>query len=103
MTEKRENGVVPVVVVRPLDGPFDYDVPDGETLAPGDFVEVPFGPSTLAGVVWDGTPEVSGRTLKTVSRRLSAPASAMTRRCRNKRRLRVAGSAALASRSTRNQ
>lgn len=40
----------------PLARAFDYAVPDGMQVAPGDYVEVPFGKKTVVGVVWsDGS------------------------------------------------
>ena len=44
---------IPVLVPLPLDGPFDYLAPDGGLPPPGSFVQVPFGPRELIGVVWD--------------------------------------------------
>ena len=46
---------VPVLLPLPLEGPYDYLVPEGMTLAPGDFVVVPLGPRERLGVVWSGT------------------------------------------------
>jgi primosomal protein N' (replication factor Y) len=40
----------------PLDGPFDYGVPEGMDVKPGDVVEVPFGPRSAIGIVWDEPP-----------------------------------------------
>ncbi len=54
--EKRR-GVVPVLLPYPLAGAFDYRVPHGMTVAPGDIVAVPLGNRTVSGVVWDGPPE----------------------------------------------
>jgi len=67
---------VAVLLPLPLDGAFDYWVPDGLVLAEGDFVEVPFGRRTMSGVVWrlggaDGGLESS--KLKTVIRKHDAP------------------------------
>ena len=36
----------------PFDAPFDYGVPEGMTVAAGDYVRVPFGRKELVGVVW---------------------------------------------------
>src|SRR3546814_8330213 len=44
---------VPVLLPYPLAGAYDYRVPCGVDLAPGDFVEVPLGPRRVIGVVWD--------------------------------------------------
>ncbi len=49
---------VSVVVTAPLDGPFDYLLPDGRPRPePGQVVAVPFGRQVLPGVVWDTRPE----------------------------------------------
>ena len=37
-----------------LDQTYDYLVPDGLELLPGEFVAVPFGPQERIGIVWDG-------------------------------------------------
>ena len=65
---------VPVVVPLPLDTPFDYAADDVE-LRSGDYVEVPFGPRQVIGVVWDVAPErpVASARLKPIRRRLDAP------------------------------
>jgi len=66
---------VPVALPLPLDEAFDYRAPPGTALAPGDFVEVPFGPRTVIGVVWDHPParRIAEARLKVVERRLDAP------------------------------
>jgi primosomal protein N' (replication factor Y) (superfamily II helicase) len=71
---------VSVLIPLPLDEPFDYAVADDLNLAPGDLVEVPFGPRQVIGAVWDrragalpDRPIVAAR-LKPVRRRLDAPA-----------------------------
>ncbi len=67
---------VPVVVPLPLDGPFDYALPADLRVAPGDLVEVPFGPRQVIGAVWDsGAAETAGAParLKSIQRRLDAP------------------------------
>lgn len=65
----------PVLVPLPLDQPFDYAIPDDLELAPGDLVEVPFGPRQVIGAVWDARvgPEVPAKRLKAIRRRLEAP------------------------------
>ena len=64
---------VPVLVPLPLDTPFDYAA-DLELRA-GDYVEVPFGPRQVIGVVWDAAPDrpVASERLKPIRRRLDAP------------------------------
>jgi primosomal protein N' (replication factor Y) len=63
-----------VLLPLPLDGAYDYRVPDGMTLAPGDFVAVPLGSREIVGVVWDRpSSEVAPAKLKPVADRLDAP------------------------------
>ncbi len=69
---------IPVLVPLPLDAPFDYALPADLRLAPGDLVEVPFGPRQLIGAVWDArSAEVTGAPvaarLRPIQRRLDAP------------------------------
>ena len=49
--------VVPVLLPYPFAGPFDYRVPVGMSVAPGDIVMVPLNRRIEYGVVWDGPPE----------------------------------------------
>jgi primosomal protein N' (replication factor Y) len=65
---------VPVLVPLPLDTPFDYAADDLELQA-GDYVEVPFGPRQVIGVVWDAAPgrRVASERLKPIRRKLDAP------------------------------
>ena len=44
---------VSVLLPLPLAGAYDYAVPPGLALAPGDLVSVPLGRRTLVGAVWD--------------------------------------------------
>ena len=64
----------PVLLPLPLDTPFDYAVDEVE-LRPGDYVEVPFGPRQVIGVVWDAAPDrrVARERLKPIGRKLDAP------------------------------
>ncbi len=66
---------VPVLLPLPLDEPFDYAPPGGPDLPAGSFVEVPFGPRHVIGVVWDApaTTRVVDRRLKAIRRRIDAP------------------------------
>ncbi|WGF88207.1 primosomal protein N' [Marinivivus vitaminiproducens] len=71
----RVSDSVPVLVPVPLDGPFDYLASAPGGLPPGTLVEVPFGPRSLPGVVWDERsprPAAPAR-LKTIGRVLDAP------------------------------
>ncbi|MGK2284979.1 primosomal protein N' [Pedomonas sp. V897] len=56
---------------------FDYRIPEGETLRPGDVVRVPLGPRQVTGVVWDpdvfAVQEVAESRLRPVSARLPVP------------------------------
>ncbi len=45
---------VPVLLPVALDQTYDYALPDGVTLRPGQFILVPFGAQHRLGVVWDG-------------------------------------------------
>ena len=67
----------PGVAVRPaagFAGLYDYAVPDGMALAPGDIVRVPLGPRDLWGVVWGAAlGEVPPDRLKPVAERSWAP------------------------------
>jgi len=66
---------VAVLLPRPLTTAYDYRVPDGLTLATGDIVRVPLGPSAMSGVVWGpGTGEVDDTKLRDVAARHDCPA-----------------------------
>ncbi len=45
---------VSVLLPLPLAGAYDYGLPEGMRLAPGEFVVAPLGRRALVGVVWDG-------------------------------------------------
>jgi primosomal protein N' (replication factor Y) len=63
-----------VLLPLPLEGTYDYAVPRGLALAPGDFVRVPLGPRNVLGVVWGaGAGDVAAAKLKSVAERLEAP------------------------------
>ena len=68
---------VPVLLPLPLEGAFDYAVPaeSGLDLAPGDVVEVPFGPRSVIGIVWNEPPakRADPTRLKPVRRQLETP------------------------------
>jgi primosomal protein N' (replication factor Y) len=71
-----QDGRLPVLLPLPLAGPYDYAVPPGQTLAPGDLVRVPLGSRELSGVVWDPTaegPGVAADRLKPVAGRIDLP------------------------------
>ena len=50
-----------------VEGPFDYEVPHGLELAPGDFVFAPIGQQFKLGVVWGVGDAEPGRTLKSIA------------------------------------
>src|SRR5208282_4572634 len=50
---------VPVLLPYPFAGPFDYRVPRGMAVAPGDLVLVPLNRREEVGVVWDGAPDAT--------------------------------------------
>ena len=67
---------VPVLLPYPFAGPFDYAVPEGMEVAPGDLVLVPLNRRAEVGVVWDagqGDP-VPEAKLKPIDAVLDAPA-----------------------------
>ncbi len=67
---------VPVLLPYPFAGPFDYAVPEGMNVQPGDLVLVPLNRRAEVGVVWDagqGDP-VAESKLKPIDAVLDAPA-----------------------------
>ena len=65
---------VRVLLPLPLREAYDYRVPAGMTLNPGDYVEVPLGPRRVLGVVWgEGAGVVESARLKAVVRRFDVP------------------------------
>ena len=68
-----------VLLPLPLSGAYDYLIPEGESLSPGDLVQVPLGRREALGVVWDPLPEGAEEKplplarLKSVTARLDAP------------------------------
>ena len=78
MTGKPQTGPatrVPVLLPYPFEGPFDYGVPAGMALGPGDVVLVPLNRRPEIGVVWDSPsdPTVAEARLKPVAARLDVP------------------------------
>ncbi len=74
--------IAEVLLPLALAGAYSYVIPDGMTLAPGDYVEVPLGPRSRLGVVWAVKAEApEGTRLKPVSARFDfTPLSALHRR-----------------------
>src|SRR5512134_3815208 len=65
---------VAVLLPLPLAGSYDYTVPPGLAVSPGDFVEAPLGRRAMAGVVWGaGVDEVQEAKLRPLGRVLPAP------------------------------
>src|SRR5690348_11726932 len=65
---------VAVLLPLPLAGAYDYRVPDGMALRPGEFVAVPLGGRAVIGVVWgEASGEVDEAKLKPVAELLDAP------------------------------
>ncbi|MGB1081259.1 MAG: primosomal protein N', partial [Alphaproteobacteria bacterium] len=66
---------ISVLLPLPFPGPFDYAVPEGTYVEPGNVVRVPLGPRTALGVVWDRdetASEVDESKLKSITQVLSA-------------------------------
>ncbi|MFZ5789510.1 MAG: primosomal protein N' [Pseudomonadota bacterium] len=65
---------VSVLLPLPLAGAYDYRLPEGIAVAPGDFVIVPLGRRETIGVVWgEGSGAVAPAKLRDVIERLEAP------------------------------
>ncbi len=65
---------VDVLVPYPVDRAYSYAVPEGMSLAPGDYVAVPLGNREVPGVVWDGAPEgPPPKNIKTILARYDMP------------------------------
>ena len=66
--------IADVLLPLAVPAPYSYRIPDGFALAPGDYVEVPLGPRSHIGVVWE-TRETGGTNLKLrdVTQRFDAP------------------------------
>jgi primosomal protein N' (replication factor Y) len=70
---------VSVLLPLPLSGAYDYAVPEGIEVAPGDFVMAPLGGRSVVGVVWDkplgdaGAEPVPQERLREIGERLHAP------------------------------
>ncbi len=66
----------PVLLPYPLPGAFDYRVPHGMEVAPGDLVIVPLGRREEIGVVWDGPPDgaVGDNRIRPISSLVDGPA-----------------------------
>src|SRR3954466_7648438 len=66
---------VSVLIPLALFSAYDYAVPEGLMLAPGDFVAVPLGRRNVMGVVWGaGDDSVPAAKLRAVEARLDLPA-----------------------------
>ncbi|MBU8543214.1 MULTISPECIES: primosomal protein N' [Roseomonadaceae] len=74
---------IPVLLPLPLAaGAYDYRIPAGLSVAPGDFVVVPLGGRELVGVAWDGEPDpdLSERKLRDIAGVMAAPPMTATLR-----------------------
>ena len=58
----------------PLAGTYDYAVPDGMEVAPGDVVQVPLGTRALWGVVWGAAEGIDAARLKPIAALLAPQA-----------------------------
>jgi primosomal protein N' (replication factor Y) len=70
-------GRVPVLLPVALDQTYDYALPDGLNVKPGQFLLVPFGRQSRIGVVWDKSlgddRPIAHDKLKTITQLLDAP------------------------------
>ena len=63
-----------VLLPVPLGQVYDYRVPEGMSVRPGDFVRVPLGPRKLIGVIWgEGAGDVADSKLRAVIEKMPAP------------------------------
>ncbi|HLS67992.1 MAG TPA: primosomal protein N' [Kiloniellales bacterium] len=72
-----------VLLPLPLETPYDYSIPPGLTVKPGDLVEVPLGSRRVIGVAWDetsGGSDVPPARLKAILERLPAAPLPCTQR-----------------------
>jgi len=74
MTSFTKTDKTGVMLPLPLGSAYDYRVPAGLSLSPGDFVAVPFGPRRAIGVVWgEAAGDVNEAKLKDISGKLDCP------------------------------
>ena len=72
---------VAVLTTAPVERAYDYAVPEGMELVPGDYVRVPMGKSLVPGVVWGpGAGDVPPARLKNVHARVDLPAMSCAHR-----------------------
>ncbi len=73
-TDKSEPATVQVLVPAPVNEAFDYCVPVGMRVQPGDYVIVPLAGRKITGVVWSVNPaSVAKGKIKPIAQRLEAP------------------------------
>jgi primosomal protein N' (replication factor Y) (superfamily II helicase) len=69
--------LAPILLPVALDQTYDYAVPDGIDLTPGQFVLVPFGPQSRIGIVWDAPvgeqKSLDPKKIKTIIETLDVP------------------------------
>lgn len=73
-TTEISSQIVQVLLPIAVDEPFDYSVPAGMKITPGQYVEVPFGKKTRLGVVWSmNQPEQVSYRIKPIIQIYPAP------------------------------
>jgi len=76
-----DSAIAEVLLPLALDGPYSYRVPDGLSLAAGDYVAVPLGPRQIIGVVWRlGAEAGTDKKLRDVLERFDMPPMPETHR-----------------------
>ena len=70
-----DDQLISVLLPLPLKQPYTYRVPAGQTIRPGDLVDVPLGGRTVPGVVWalGAADAIDATRLRDVIRTLDAP------------------------------
>ena len=72
-TDSRSGLIASVLFPMPLPEPFDYAIPEGVQVAPGDHVLAPLGPRVAQGVVWAVGPDDGSRALKPLQAAVGGP------------------------------
>ncbi|MEM9286237.1 MAG: hypothetical protein AAGA39_10155, partial [Pseudomonadota bacterium] len=56
LAESQPRARAKVLLPMPVGDGYDYEVPDGMGVEPGDIVTVPLGPRQMTGVIWHDAP-----------------------------------------------
>lgn len=75
LAESQPRARAKVLLPMPVGDGYDYEVPDGMGVEPGDIVTVPLGPRQMTGVIWHDAPDpsVPDAKLKAIVRHYDVP------------------------------